>query len=124
MFSGLCMTIALTLLFVIPDVMGVFTLVSTISAVMVVVTWSLILLSYLAYRRTNPEAHQRSTFKLPGGKFTAVLSLVFLLFVLCLLSLEADTRTALYIMPFWYIGLLLAYQRSAKTQDHVAVTAS
>lgn len=124
MFSGLCMTIALTLLFVIPDVMGVFTLVSTISAVMVVVTWSLILFSYLAYRRTSPQAHQRSTFKLPGGRFTAVLSIVFLMFVLCLLALEADTRTALYVMPFWYIGLLLAYQRKAKATAPVAMTAS
>ena len=67
MFSGLCMTIALTLLFVIPDVMAVFTLVSTISAVMVIVTWSLILLSYLAYRRSSPEAHQRSTFNRESG---------------------------------------------------------
>ena len=123
MFSGLCMTIALTLLFVIPDVMAVFTLVSTISAVMVIVTWSLILLSYLAYRRSSPEAHQRSTFKLPGGKLTAVTSLVFLMFVLCLLALEADTRTALYVMPVWYIGLLLAYQRSAKASGPVAVSA-
>ncbi|SOS32197.1 D-serine/D-alanine/glycine transporter [Pseudomonas syringae group genomosp. 3] len=124
MFSGISMTIALTLLFVIPDVMGVFTLVSTISAVMVVITWSLILLSYLAYRRTNSEAHLRSTFKLPGGKFTAVLSIVFLLFVLCLLSLEADTRTALYVMPIWYISLLIAYQRSIRASVSVVAPIS
>jgi D-serine/D-alanine/glycine transporter len=114
MFSGLCMTIALTLLFVIPDVMAVFTLVSTISAVMIIVTWSLILMSYFAYRRHNHEAHERSRFKLPGGKFTAALSQVFLIFVLCLLAFEPDTRTALYVMPIWYIGLLLTYQRNAK----------
>lgn len=100
------MTIALTLLFVIPDVMAVFTLVSTISAVMVIVTWSLILLSSFAYRRSNHEAQVRSTFKLPGVKFMEGISLLFLIFVLCLLALEPDTRAALYVMPTWYIGLL------------------
>ncbi|VVP17320.1 D-serine/D-alanine/glycine transporter [Pseudomonas fluorescens] len=124
-FSGLCMAIALTLLFAIPDIMVIFTLVSTISAVMVIVTWSLILLSYFAYRRSNPEAHVRSTFKLPGGKFTAGISLAFLMFVLCLLALEPDTRTALYVMPIWYIGLLLAYRHNAKATAYpVATTAS
>jgi len=113
-FSGVCMAIALTLLFVIPEVMTVFTLVSTISAVMIVVTWSLILMAYFAYRRQHPQAHERSTFKLPGGKFTAGLSQAFLIFVLCLLALEPDTRTALYVMPFWYAGLLLAYRRRVK----------
>ncbi|HEN8799679.1 amino acid permease [Pseudomonas sp. CM25] len=113
-FSGVCMAIALTLLFVIPEVMTVFTLVSTISAVMIIVTWSLILMSYFAYRRQNPLAHAQSKFKLPGGKVTAALSQLFLIFVLCLLALEPDTRTALYVMPLWYGGLLLAYRRRAK----------
>lgn len=108
------MAIALTLLFVIPEVMTVFTLVSTISAVMIIVTWSLILLSYFAYRRQDPQAHEQSTFKLPGGKVTAALSQLFLIFVLCLLALEPDTRTALYVMPLWYAGLLLAYRRRAR----------
>lgn len=125
MFSGLCMTIALTLLFVIPDVMAVFTLVSTISAVMVIVTWSLILMSYFAYRRLDHEAHLRSKFKLPGGRLTAAVAQAFLIFVLCLLTLEPDTRTALYVMPIWYIGLLLAYRRSAKASaQHATATAA
>ena len=121
-FSGLCMAITLTLLFAIPDIMVIFTLVSTISAVMVIVTWSLILLSYFAYRRSNHEAHLRSTFKLPGGRFTAGISLAFLMFVLCLLALEPDTRTALYVMPIWYIGLLLAYRHNAKATVYPAAT--
>jgi D-serine/D-alanine/glycine transporter len=120
-FSGLCMTIALTMLFVTPDVMAIFTLVSTVSAVMVVVTWSLILLSYFAYRSNNEQAHARSTFKLLGGRLTAALSLMFLMFVLCLLALEPDTRVALYLMPIWYIGLLVAYHRCSKAGANEAI---
>lgn len=68
-FSGVCMAIALTLLFVIPEVMTVFTLVSTISAVMIIVTWSLILLSYFAYRRQN-----RRPMSSPGSSCRAARS--------------------------------------------------
>ncbi|MNH27536.1 D-serine/D-alanine/glycine transporter [compost metagenome] len=47
---------------------------------------------------------------------TAALAQLFLIFVLCLLTLEPDTRTALYVMPLWYIGLLLAYRRRVKVR--------
>ncbi|WP_110968709.1 amino acid permease [Pseudomonas huaxiensis] len=111
MFSGICMLAGLTLLFVIPEVMTAFTLISTVSAVLVLFTWSMILAAYLAYRRANPAAHQRSTFKMPGGVPMAIATLGFLLFVLSLLALEADTRAALTAMPFWFVFLLLMYRR-------------
>lgn len=111
LFSGLCMLVGLTLLFVIPEVMTVFTLISTVSAVLVIFTWSMILAAYIAYRRADPAAHQRSTFKMPGGVPMAGLTLGFLLFVLSLLALEADTRAALCAMPFWFLFLLLMYRR-------------
>ncbi|HCN45814.1 MAG TPA: amino acid transporter [Pseudomonas sp.] len=111
LFSGVCMLVGLTLLFVIPEVMTVFTLISTVSAVLVLFTWSMILIAYIAYRRANPAAHQRSSFKMPGGVPMAAATLGFLLFVLSLLALEADTRAALLAMPFWFVFLLLMYRR-------------
>ncbi|MHA6194324.1 amino acid permease [Pseudomonas wadenswilerensis] len=111
LFTGMCMLVGLTLLFVIPEVMTVFTLISTVSAVLVIFTWSMILAAYIAYRRANPAAHQRSQFKMPGGVPMAGLTLAFLLFVLSLLALEADTRAALLAMPFWFVFLLLMYRR-------------
>ncbi len=111
LFSGACMAIGLTLLFVIPDVMTVFTLISTMSAILVIFTWSMILLSYIAYCRKRPDLHEQSRFKLPGGTATAILTQLFLLFVLCLLALEEDTRVALYIMPPWFLFLLWFYRR-------------
>ncbi|MFD2640908.1 amino acid permease [Pseudomonas japonica] len=111
LFSGACMFVGLTLLFVIPEVMTVFTLISTVSAVLVIFTWSMILAAYIAYRRANPAAHQRSAFRMPGGVPMAVLTLGFLLFVLSLLALEADTRAALCAMPLWFVFLLLMYRR-------------
>jgi len=114
LFSGICMFVGLTLLFVIPEVMTVFTLISTVSAVLVIFTWSMILAAYIAYRRVNPAAHQRSAFKMPGGVPMAAATLAFLLFVLSLLALEADTRAALLAMPFWFVFLLLMYRRRGR----------
>lgn len=111
LFSALCMLTGLTLLFIIPEVMTVFTLISTISAILVIFTWSMILVSYIAYRKSNPAAHRASVFKSPGGVPMAIMTLGFLGFVLVLLALEPDTRMALYGMPVWFIFLLLAYRR-------------
>lgn len=47
------------------------------------------------FRLLHHGGHAQSTFKLPGGKVTAALSQLFLIFVLCLLALEPDTRTVL-----------------------------
>lgn len=111
LFSGICMLAGLTLLFIIPEVMTVFTLISTVSAILVIFTWSMILAAYIAYRKKNPAAHLRSSFKLPGGVATAKLTLAFLFFVLGLLTLKPDTRVALFAMPLWFMFLLVMYQR-------------
>lgn len=111
LFSGICMLAGLTLLFIIPEVMTVFTLISTVSAILVIFTWSMILAAYIAYRKKNPAAHLRSSFKLPGGVATARLTLAFLFFVLGLLALKPDTRVALFAMPLWFVFLLVMYQR-------------
>ena len=105
------MLVGLTLLFVIPDVMKVFIIISTISAILVIFTWSMILFAYIAYRKKSPDLHNSSNFKMPGGVTMASITLLFLLFVLGLLSLESDTRSALFLMPIWFIFLFLIYKK-------------
>ena len=90
--------------------MTAFTIVSTVSAILVIFTWSTILASYIAYRKKRPDLHAKSTYKMPGGVPMAWFSLGFLAFVLCLLALRPDTRLALYVMPVWFIWLAIAYQ--------------
>lgn len=124
LFSGICMMAGLGLLFVIPEVMTVFTLISTVSAILVIFTWSMILAAYIAYRRKNPAAHQRSRFKLPGGVATASLTLAFLFFVLTLLAFKPDTRVALFAMPLWFVFLLVMYQRRKLPQATAATLTS
>lgn len=55
------------LVYVVPNLVTAFTLVTTLSAALFMFVWSLILLAYIAYRRKRPQQHAASVFKMPGG---------------------------------------------------------
>lgn len=86
-------------------VMGAFTVVTTISAVLFIFVWTLILLSYIVYRKRYPEAHAASEFKMPGGVVMCWVVLAFFAFVLVLLTQQPDTLQALLVTPFWFVIL-------------------
>src|SRR5256885_9212255 len=72
--------------------------------------WSLILLSYIAYRRQRAALHEASRYKMPGGVAMCWACLVFFAAILGLLTLQADTRQALVVTPAWFALLAIAYQ--------------
>ncbi|WP_158784236.1 D-serine/D-alanine/glycine transporter [Pantoea sp. BAV 3049] len=104
-FSCLCLLAGVALIYLIPNVMKVFTLVTTVSAILFMFVWTIILCSYLAYRKQRPQLHAESVYKMPLGKFMCWICIAFFAFVLVLLSLEEDTRQALMVTPLWFIML-------------------
>lgn len=110
LFSGLI------LLYAGDSLIAAFTLVTTVASVLTVVTWSLIMIAYLKYRKTRPELHEASVYKLPGGVFTCYAVLVFFVGVIVLLFMYEDTRQALIAMPVWYAllgaGWWLIYRKN------------
>ena len=109
-FSCTCLLLGAVLIYLVPDVVQAFTLVTTVSAVLFMFMWTLILLSYLRYRRQRPALHAASIYKMPGGRFMCYLCLAFFAGILVLLSLEADTRSALVVTPLWFLVLAVTYQ--------------
>lgn len=109
-FSCTCLLLGAVLIYVIPDLVEAFTLVTTVSALLFMFVWTLILLSYLSYRKHRHALHQASTYKMPGGRLMCYVCLVFFAFILVLLSLEADTRAALVVTPLWFVILAVTYQ--------------
>jgi D-serine/D-alanine/glycine transporter len=88
--------------------------------------WSLILLSYIAYRRQRAALHEASRYKMPGGVAMCWACLVFFAAILGLLTLQADTRQALVVTPAWFALLAIAYQfvrRQASRQSAERSTA-
>ncbi|ACS85249.1 D-serine/D-alanine/glycine transporter [Musicola paradisiaca] len=109
MFSCICLLSGVVLIYLIPNVMTVFTLVTTVSAILFMFIWSMILCSYLAYRKSRPELHATSTYKMPWGKVMCWVCLAFFACVLVLLTLQPDTLQALLVTPLWFIVLAVAY---------------
>lgn len=110
-FTVLCISLGLATLFVVPDVMTAFILVSTMSAILFIFVWAMILLSYLSYRTRAPHLHAASRYKMSGGTPLVLATLAFFAFAIVLLSLEADTRNGLLVMPIWFILLGFTYRR-------------
>ncbi|MGL5405289.1 MAG: amino acid permease [Propionibacteriaceae bacterium] len=111
--KGLFVSVALVsssiVLMLSESIMGAFTVVTTISAVLFIFVWSMILISYLAYRHKYPTAHAKSAFPMPGDRIMAWVSLVFFVFVICVLTLEKDTLQALLVTPIWFVLLTVAW---------------
>lgn len=124
LFSSFCMIAGLALLFLIPDLMTAFTLITTVTAILFIYIWSMILLAYIAYRSKYPHLHEQSMFKMPGGTKMACCCLVFFVFVLCLLALEQDTRNALLIIPTWFLILFVKYRSLRKTPSYKSAVAA
>ena len=104
-FSCFCLLVGVALIYLIPNVMTVFTMVTTVSAILFMFVWTIILCSYLAYRNKHPQRHQQSTFKMPFGKVMCWVCMAFFVFVVVLLTLQEDTRQALMVTPLWFILL-------------------
>ncbi|WJM85249.1 D-serine/D-alanine/glycine transporter [Dickeya chrysanthemi] len=109
-FSCLCLLSGVVLIYLIPNVMTVFTLVTTVSAILFMFVWSIILCSYLMYRKHRPQLHQSSSYKMPCGIIMSWVCLAFFAFVLVLLTLQPDTLQALIVTPVWFVILAIAYQ--------------
>ncbi|ROR11333.1 D-serine/D-alanine/glycine transporter [Erwinia sp. JUb26] len=108
-FSCLCLLGGVALIYLIPNVMTVFTLVTTVSAILFMFVWTIILCSYLAYRKKHPQRHAESSYKMPLGKFMCWVCMAFFAFVLVLLTLEEDTRQALMVTPLWFLMLAVGW---------------
>ncbi len=126
LFSCTCLLAGAFLMWVVPDLVEAFTLVTTVSAILFMFVWSLILLSYVAYRRQRAALHEASRYKMPGGVAMCWACLVFFAAILGLLTLQADTRQALVVTPAWFALLAIAYQfvrRQASRQSAERSTA-
>lgn len=109
LFSCGVLALGAALVYLIPDLVTAFTLVTTLSAVLFMFVWSLILCAYMAYRRKRPQLHAASPFKMPGGVAMCWVVLAFFAFVIVLLTLQPDTLQALLAAPVWFALLGLGY---------------
>ena len=108
-FSTACLLGGAALQYCVPNTVEAFTLATTLSTILFILVWIMILWSYLVYYKTRPELHAKSVFKLPGGPVTCWIVIAFFVVVIYVLSLEADTFKALKVSPIWLVILAIGY---------------
>jgi len=88
----------------------VFIWVTSVSLIGTLWTWGIIMIAHLGYRRAVKEGRvAAASFRMPGAPVVNWVVVAFLLFVTAMLSLQADTRVALYVAPVWFGLLALGY---------------
>ena len=120
LFSCMFLLSSLILLFSGETVLAAFTLVTTISALLFMFVWAMILFSYMAYRKKRPELHAASKFKMPGGVPMCWAVLAFFGFLLWALTQRPDTLEALLVTPVWFVVLGIAWMIVRKQPRHIA----
>lgn len=108
-FSATCLLGGAALQYFVPNTIEAFTLATTLSTVLFICVWLMIIWSYMVYYKTRPELHAQSTFKLPGGLFTCWIAIIFFIVMIGVLALEPDTLKALMISPIWFVILWIGY---------------
>lgn len=101
-------------------IIGAFTLVTSVAALLFLFIWTLIVVCYLVYRRKRPELHEASTYKMPGGSVMAWVVIIFFCVSVVVLSLEPETRQAVIVTPIWFIFIgtcYLIYRRRRNGAD-------
>jgi D-serine/D-alanine/glycine transporter len=102
------------------DIGKAFDMVTTVSAVCFVFVWSIILASYLAFRRRRPHLHAASKYRMPGGIPMVWAVFAFFAFVLWALTTQPDTLVALLVTPVWFIVLGAAWLVLRRRPAHLA----
>ena len=102
------------------DVGKAFEMVTTVSAVCFIFVWSIILASYISFRRRRPQLHAASNFKMPGGIPAVWVVYAFFAFVLWALTTQPDTLIALLVTPIWFVVLGVAWAVLRRRPAHLA----
>jgi amino acid transporter, AAT family len=108
--SAAVMLIGVALNYLVPE--HVFTIVTSVALVGTLWTWGIILVAHANYRRAVAAGRVTAApFRMPGAPFANWIVLAFLVLVAVLLAPQPDTRVALYVAPFWFGLLGVAYAR-------------
>ncbi|KAA1251580.1 amino acid permease [Mycobacterium simiae] len=113
---------AIPLLYAGGSVISAFTLITTVSSLLFMFVWTMIIVSYLVYRRRHPRRHADSAYKMPGGALMAWTVLGFFAFVIWTLTTGTETAIALAWFPVWFgvlaTGWLILRRRPSRTEQY------
>ena len=113
--SSAVTAIAVVVVFLWPDF--AFTYLMSITVIAGIINWSMILITQRKFRRRiREERAQALEFKMPGAPVATYVVLAFLAFLVILMALSHDYRTAVIVGPLWVTGLLIVFQVKSRRE--------
>lgn len=109
LFSCVFLFLGIPLLYAKGGIAEAFDMITTVSAICFMFVWTIILLSYIVYRKRRPHLHAASKFKMPGGVPMCIATMVFFAFVLWTLTTQESTFKALLWTPLWFVLIGIGY---------------
>lgn len=118
LFSSLCTLMIVVLNYLFPGEM--FMYIMSIATIGAAITWGMIILVHLRFRKAHAHRASEISFKSPFYPIANYICLAFLVVVVCLMTQLANTRTAVYVLPAWLAALYIGYRfkksREQKTE--------
>lgn len=116
LFSSLCTLMIVVLNYLFPGKM--FMYIMSVATIGAIITWSMIVLVHLRFRRFHQAREHTLDFKTPFFPYINYICLAFLALVVCMMTQLDDTRTAVYVLPVWlavlYVGFRIKQMRDKK----------
>ncbi|OYN99441.1 D-serine/D-alanine/glycine transporter [Enemella evansiae] len=97
-----------------------FSVVTTVSSLCFMFVWTMILASYLVYRRRRPQDHAASRFRMPLGTVMPWIVFAFFGFLIWAFTGDPDTLAGLLATPVWFVLVTVGYLVVRRTPDHRA----
>lgn len=116
--AGILFSSALTLSAVIMNYLipgKVFLYLMSLATIAVILSWSMILLVQIKFRKNKGKEARYLDFKMPLFPISSYISLAFLAMIVVLMAFIPDMRYSLYVAPIWifilYVGFRIIISR-------------
>ncbi|MDO4918236.1 amino acid permease [Kocuria sp.] len=118
LLTAVILVLTIPVLYAGDSIMDAFTLITSVASLLFIFVWTMILISYMRYRKKFPQRHAESAYKMPGGVVMCWVVLAFFAFLVWALSTDPDTATSLIAFPVWIIALCVAWFFVRRRESH------
>jgi len=88
----------------------VFLFLISIATIAAIISWTMIILTHLKFRKSKGTEAEQLSFKSPLFPLSNYLSLAFLAMTVVIMYSMKDMRLAVYILPLWIFALWIGYR--------------
>ena len=105
MLSCVILLSSIPLMYANASIMDAFTMVTSVSSVLFIFVWVMILIAYLVHCHRRPRAHKESAFTMPGGWVSAAIVLIIAAVLTGILALDSATAHAMLLSVVWLVAI-------------------